>query len=109
MAGAARRGSLGVRSRWRTSTGWLRPLPRMIGAPGPSVAAEQGGDGLRVQRRGHHQDAQVLAQRGRVQRQGEAEVGIEAALVELVEDQQADAASSGSDWMRRVRMPSVST
>ena len=45
-----------------------------------------------VQRRRHRQDAQVLAQAGlAVERQGEPQIGIERALVELVEQHRADA------------------
>ena len=45
-----------------------------------------------VERRRHHQDAQILAQAGlRVARQREAEIGIERALVKLVEQHRGDA------------------
>ena len=54
--------------------------------------AEQPCDGGRIERRGHHQDPQVLANFGlRIQTQREPEVGIEAALVKFVEDHQRDA------------------
>ncbi len=52
--------------------------------------AKEGGDASRIQRRRHHQHPQRLIQRGaRVQGQRQGEIGVEAALVELVEDHQA--------------------
>ncbi len=55
-------------------------------------AAQQVRDAGAVQGRRHHQDAQVLAQAGlRVERQGQAEIGVEGAFVELVEQHGADA------------------
>ncbi len=65
------------------------------GARRPSVA-EQPGELRRVGRRRHRQDAQVGTQRrGDVERQGEAEVGGEVALVDLVEDHRGDAGQLG--------------
>src|SRR6185503_4669748 len=40
---------------------------------------------------GHHEDAEVGAQGGGIEREREAEIGIEAALVELVEEDGGDA------------------
>ena len=54
--------------------------------------AEQPGDPRAVERRRHHEDAQILAQAGlRVARQRQAEIGIERALVEFVEQHGGDA------------------
>ncbi|GJE60660.1 hypothetical protein MPOCJGCO_2774 [Methylobacterium trifolii] len=54
---------------------------------------EEAGHARAVERRRHHQDAQVLPQRPlRIEGEGEAEVGVEGALVELVEQHGADAA-----------------
>ena len=54
--------------------------------------AEQLRHARAVERRRHHQDAQVLAQAGlRIARQRKAEIGIERALVELVEQHRGDA------------------
>ena len=45
-----------------------------------------------VEGRGHDEEAQILAQAAlRVERQREAEIGIEGALVELVEEHRRDA------------------
>ena len=53
--------------------------------------AQQPRRGLGVQGGGHDEDAQVRAQGGRgVQGQGQPQVGLEAALVELVEDEESD-------------------
>ncbi len=55
-------------------------------------AAEQCGDRGGVERRRHHEQTQVLAQRGAcVEAERKAEVGIQAALVEFVEDDEPDA------------------
>ncbi len=52
---------------------------------------EQAGERLQIQRGGHDQDAQVLAQRGlTLDAQRQAEIGIQAALVKFVEDHAAD-------------------
>ena len=54
--------------------------------------AEQSCDPRAVERRRHHEDAQILAQAGlRVARQRQAEIGIERALVEFVEQHGGDA------------------
>ena len=79
------------RSRWRISTGKLRPALATTGASPRSRATW-----LAVERRRHHQQAQILAQMpARIQRQRQAQIGFEAALVELVEDDQADAVERG--------------
>ena len=54
--------------------------------------AEQLADPRAVERRRHHQDAQVLAQAGlRIARQRQAQIGIERTLVKLVEQHGGDA------------------
>ena len=54
--------------------------------------AEERRDGGSVERRRHDGDAKIVAhERLRAKRQREAEVGVDAALVELVEDEKADA------------------
>ena len=54
--------------------------------------AEQSRDAGAVERRRHDEDAQIVAQaRLRIERQREAEIGVERALVELVEQHGADA------------------
>src|SRR5690606_5988357 len=59
---------------------------------GGLTVAEQGGDPLAVQGRRHDEEAQVGAQvAAGVEGEGEAQVGLQAALVELVEDDQPDA------------------
>ena len=61
------------------------------GAHDDRAVAEQSRDGRAVERGRHHQQAQVVAQVPlRVERQREAEVGLQVALVELVEDHAAD-------------------
>jgi hypothetical protein len=58
--------------------------------------AQQPRDGARIERGRHHQQAQVVAQvRLHVEREREPEVGHEAALVELVEDDEADVLERG--------------
>ena len=58
--------------------------------------AEQLADPRAVERRRHDQEAQILAQALlRVERQREAEIGIERALVELVEQHRGDAVERG--------------
>ena len=60
------------------------------------LAAEQRGDAVAVERRRHHEEAQVGTQvTASVERQGQPEIGLQAALVELVEDDQADAVERG--------------
>src|SRR5258706_11914334 len=55
-------------------------------------AAKELGDGTTVERCGHDEHAQVVAyERLGLQRQRESEVGVEAALVEFVEDDKTDA------------------
>ena len=54
--------------------------------------AEQFADPRAVERRRHHQDAQILAQaRLRIARQRQAQIGIERTLVKLVEQHGGDA------------------
>ena len=54
--------------------------------------------------------AQVGPERGRhFEGEREAEVGGQVALVDLVEDDEADAGQLGSCWSRRVSTPSVTT
>ena len=54
--------------------------------------AKEGANPRAVERRRHHQKAEVLAKAGlRVERQRKAEIGVERALVELVEQNRADA------------------
>ena len=56
------------------------------------VGPEKAGDAGAVQCCGHDEQSQILAQRPlRVEGKGEAEIGIEAALVELVEKHGGDA------------------
>ena len=64
----------------------------------------------RVERRRHHHEAQVVARAPRLPHQREPEVGVDAALVKLVERRRCGSrASSGSCCRRAVRMPSVAT
>ena len=65
----------------------------------------------RIERRRHDQHAQVLAQRLlALEAEREAEIGVEAALVKLIEDARSRCcSSSGSDCSMRVRIPSVTT
>ena len=75
-----------------------RPLAR-LDVEGSSFARSRSGaspsscaTAVAVERRRHHQDAQVLAHvRLRIQAQRQAEIGVEAALVKLVEDHHRDA------------------
>ena len=91
------------------STGWAR-LSLVTTGAGLAVVAEQRRHPVAVERGRHDEDAQVGPQvAAGVERQGEAEVGLQAALVELVEDHQPDAVEPGSRCSRRVRMPSVTT
>ena len=54
--------------------------------------AEQFADPRAVERRRHHQDAQILAQAGlRIAGQRQAQIGIERTLVKLVEQHGGDA------------------
>jgi hypothetical protein len=58
--------------------------------------AEQAGDAGAVEGGAHHQQAQVGAEHALgVEREGEAEVGVEAALVEFVEEDGGDALQAG--------------
>ena len=58
--------------------------------------AEEGRDARAVEGRGHGDEPQILAQPGlRVERQRETKIGIERALVELVEDHGRDAGERG--------------
>ena len=84
---AASRRSLGRRGTHRTVTSWARPslsIDRRV--------AEQGRHLGRLQRGRHGQQAEVGPQRRPgVEDEGQGQVGVEVALVELVEDHQADA------------------
>ena len=73
--------------------------------------AEKLRDARAVDGRRHHQKLQVLAQALlRVAREREAEIGVERALVEFVEQHRRDARrASGSSRIRRVNTPSVTT
>ena len=96
---------IGVAPEIARSTGKARPSLSTTGASPSSLA-----DPRAVERRRHHEEAQILAQAPlRVARQRQAEIGIERALVEFVEQHRGDAASSGSSRIRRVKMPSVTT
>src|SRR5690606_15952393 len=58
--------------------------------------AEETGDGRAVERGAHDEDSEVGAEEGAaLEREREAEVGREGALVELVEDDEADAVERG--------------
>ena len=58
--------------------------------------AEKPGDPRPVERRRHHDEAQILAQAAlRVERQRKPEIGVEGALVELVEQHRRDALDRG--------------
>ncbi len=58
--------------------------------------AEQPGDARAVERCGHHQDAQILAEAQlRIARQREAEIGVERAFVEFVEQDGRNAGELG--------------
>ena len=50
------------------------------------AAAEEAGDALVIERRRHHEDAQIVAREPRLPRERESHVSVQAALVELVED-----------------------
>ena len=80
----------------RMSTGCCRPSLSTIGT-GPSPSSPSTAASCRaVGRRRHRQDAQIGSQRGaRIERQGQAEVGRQVALVHLVEDDDADAGQLG--------------
>ena len=58
-----------------------RPATRMTGA-----SSRNARNGLDLERRRHHDDAQVVASAPRLPRQGETEIGMNASLVEFVED-----------------------
>ena len=73
----------------------------------PSRNADTGCD---VERRRHDDDAQVVARAPGLPRQREREIGVDAALVELVEDDGAEVRTAADRCCRRaVRMPSVTT
>ena len=80
----------------RMSTGCWRPSLSTMGT-GPSTVAAQHACQLRAVGCGRHgQDAQVGSQRGAcVQREGQAEVGRQVALVHLVEDDDAHTGQLG--------------
>ncbi len=73
--------------------------------------AEQPADARAVERRRHDQELEVLAQSLlHVAGERQAEIGVERALVELVEEDGGDAVrAQGSSSTRRVNMPSVTT
>ncbi len=56
------------------------------------AAAEKRRDRSGIERRRHHQDAQIGARQPRLPRQREAEIGVHAALVELIDDERRDVA-----------------
>ena len=56
------------------------------GNPNDRRIVEKRGNGLDLERRRHHDDAQVVASAPRLPRQGETEIGVNASFVELVED-----------------------
>ena len=56
------------------------------------AAAEKRGDRRGVERRRHHQDAQIRSRQPRLLRQRQAEVGVDAALVKLIDDERRDVA-----------------
>jgi hypothetical protein len=59
-----------------------------------------------IERRRHHQDLEVLAQpRLRIERQREAEIAVEASLMEFIEDQEPDIAERGVGLSLRVNIP----
>ena len=69
--------------------------PRSCGPPrcNDGRTAEEPRERLEIERRRHHQELQILAQRLlALDAEGEAEIGIETALVKLIEDDAADAA-----------------
>ena len=72
-----------------------RPERRGLRSRSPGASPSSLGDPRAVERRRHHQDAQILAQAllG-VARQRKAEIGIERALVEFVEQHRGDAVES---------------
>ena len=74
-------------------------------------AAHQRGDARAVERRRHDEQPQVLAQALlRVERQREAEIGVERAFVEFVEQHRGDARrATGSSRIMRANTPSVTT
>ncbi len=73
-----------------SSTSKLRPRAATMGS-----VAQQLGDGLQIQGRRHHHDAQILAQvLLALEAQREPQVGVQAALVKFVEDHAADARES---------------
>ena len=64
-----------------------------------------------IERRRHDQNSQIFAQRAlRIETQRQTQVGLQAALVKLIEDDQRDAFQcAASRCSQRVRMPSVTT
>jgi hypothetical protein len=66
----------------------IRNVDRMD-APGHGddrAAVEKRGDRLRLDRGRHHDDPEIVARPPRLSRQGDGKVGVDAALVKLVED-----------------------
>ena len=77
-------GWAGSSPRWRIATGCWRPSAADHGR-----AAQMPGQVRAVQRRRHAEQAQIRAQGGLdLQAQGQAQIGVERALVELVENHQ---------------------
>ena len=78
-----------------------RPIPRLhIEHPSAAGdhrrAAEKRGHPIALEGRGHHQDPQVGSKRRpALDREREAEVGVDAAFVEFVEDEETDALERG--------------
>ena len=82
--GALRRST--ARTRYFVVTSKLRPAAVTIGASPSSFDYRSA-----IERRGHDQDAQIVAHvLLRIQTQCQAEIGMQAAFVKLIEDQQAD-------------------
>jgi hypothetical protein len=96
----------GIRGRGsqRVSTGKARPSAVITGAP-PISAATGAASSVA--------DITTSARSGRSARappaQGQAKVGLQAAFVKFVEDHAPTPGNSASDWIIRVRMPSVTT
>ena len=68
-------------------SGYSRPGTAICGQPSRKAAS-----GAASQRRRHHDDAQIVARAPRLLRQRQPEIGVDAALVEFVEDDRAEAA-----------------
>ena len=106
-AGSSR--SSGAAGPSAASTGWVSASVATTGAGPPRrPAARRAAASATVADMAS--DAQVGPERRRdVEGQGQAEVGLEVPLVDLVEHHEADAGQLGSRWSRRVSTPSVTT